>query len=358
MILRLVLILAALGAALVPLPAAPVEHFYSERAYLALQRVMTRLSNAVPFAVFDLLLAVLVLWLVLLWLAWMRGRRKSGALRATGQLAARVAAGAAVVYLVFLATWGLNYRRVPLRSRLAFSHDRATREAVTALANDVIARANLLHDAGHPGAGGDDLPRWSAVVPMLAPSFARVQRQLAPVVPAVPGRPKGTVLNIYFERSAVDGMTDPFFLETLVNTSVLPFERPFITAHEWAHLAGYADESEANFLGWLTCLQGPPAAEYSGHLALLWQVLPALPREEREAFVRHLGPGVRADLKAMAERAARATPFIRRVSWRVYDRYLKANRVEKGVESYDAALELMLGTRFGPGWVPALTNAE
>jgi hypothetical protein len=51
---------------------------------------------------------------------------------------------------------------------------------------------------------------------------------------------------------------------------------------------------------------------------------------------------------------AKATPLLRRASWRVYDKYLKANRVEKGVRSYDAALELMLGTRFKAGWVPEL----
>jgi hypothetical protein len=43
-------------------------------------------------------------------------------------------------------------------------------------------------------------------------------------------------------------MTDPFFLETLVASDVLPFERPFLVAHEWSHLAGIADEGEANFV--------------------------------------------------------------------------------------------------------------
>ena len=59
----------------------------------------------------------------------------------------------------------------------------------------------------------------------------------------------------YFRWAAIDGMTDPFFLEVIVNPDVLPVERPFVLAHEWAHLAGYADESEANFVAWLTCVQ-------------------------------------------------------------------------------------------------------
>ena len=43
-------------------------------------------------------------------------------------------------------------------------------------------------------------------------------------------------------------MTDPFLLETLIAPDLLEVERPFVIAHEWAHLAGYADESEANFV--------------------------------------------------------------------------------------------------------------
>ena len=54
-------------------------------------------------------------------------------------------------------------------------------------------------------------------------------------------------------------MTNPFFLEVIINPDLLPFEQPFVLAHEWAHLAGYADESEANFVAWLTCVQGDAA---------------------------------------------------------------------------------------------------
>jgi hypothetical protein len=33
------------------------------------------------------------------------------------------------------------------------------------------------------------------------------------------------------------------------------------------------------------------------------------------------------------------------VSWQIYDRYLRANRVEDGVASYDGVTRLMLGSR-------------
>ena len=75
------------------------------------------------------------------------------------------------------------------------------------------------------------------------------------------GVPKRSLLGLYFRWAAIDGMTDPFFLEMIVNPDVLPVERPFVVAHEWAHLAGYAEESEANFVAWLTCAHGDARAQ-------------------------------------------------------------------------------------------------
>ena len=44
-------------------------------------------------------------------------------------------------------------------------------------------------------------------------------------------------------------MLNPFGLETIVLPDLLPYERPFVVAHEWAHLAGHADEAEASAIG-------------------------------------------------------------------------------------------------------------
>jgi hypothetical protein len=38
--------------------------------------------------------------------------------------------------------------------------------------------------------------------------------------------------------------------------------------------------------------------------------------------------------------------------WRVYDSYLKANRVEAGAASYGEVVRLALGARLASGWQP------
>lgn len=351
MFVRAGLVVLALAAAFVPLPASLVESWYARGLYPALQPAVTGLSNRVPFALFDLLLILAAAALALALLRTARGPRQGSRVFALIRMGASAAAVAAVVYLAFLAVWGLNYRRVPLERRVDFAKERVTVAAAAALAERAVDRAGALQ----PQLPRAAWPGWEETADALSAPYARVQRQLGSAREARPAAPKWSLLTFYFERAGVDGMTDPFFLEVLVNQSLLPFERPAVLAHEWAHLAGYADESEASFVGWLACLQGPPTAEYSAHLSLLWQLLPSLPAPERDKLTRRLDPGVREDLRAIARRVSSASPVVRDTAWRVYDRYLKANRVEEGVRSYGKALDLLLGTRLSDRWVPSLT---
>ena len=148
-------------------------------------------------------------------------------------------------------------------------------------------------------------------------------------------------------------MVNPFGLEVLVNPDLLPFERPFVAAHEWAHLAGFADEAEASFVGWLTCLRGSEAAQYSGWLNVYWQVAGEVAGPERAELDRGLASGPRQDLAAVVTRVRDGQlPWLRDAGWRVYDQYLKANRVEEGVRSYGAVVTLILRARYGEGRVP------
>src|SRR5262249_4783727 len=48
------------------------------------------------------------------------------------------------------------------------------------------------------------------------------------------------------------------------------------------------------------------------------------------------------DLEAIARRMEREKPVVRRAAFQMYDRYLKANRVDDGVASYSRALKIIL----------------
>jgi hypothetical protein len=319
------LVATAVAAALLPLPRPAIERWYSTGIYPVLQRVVTPLSNLVPFAVFDAVcLAAVIAFAVLAY----RRVRASGWARGLSRAIGAAVVSAAIGYLAFLATWGLNYRRVPLAEKLAFDPARVRPGAARDLGDTNAVALNRLYAASHPG---------TISLSSLETSFQEAIRALGARGPIVPGRPKETLLGGYFHQISVSGMTDPFFLETLVASDLLDVERPFVIAHEWAHLAGYADESEANFVAWLACRHGDAMAQYSAALALIGYAAPARPLRE----ILEIGP--RTDLMAIQERYARTSRVLRAAARQGYDTYLKANRVEKGVESYDAVVQLILG---------------
>ena len=141
-------------------------------------------------------------------------------------------------------------------------------------------------------------------------------------------------------------MINPFGLETILFPDLLPFERPFVLAHEWAHLAGHGDEAEASAVGWLACMKGDPVLAYSASVWLLMETARAMPRDLRETAMSRLDPGVRADIDAIVNRMQAQNPAVQRTTTRVYDGYLRANRVEDGAASYGRALTLILSPPF------------
>jgi hypothetical protein len=340
--------LAAAGA-FMRLDSAVVEDSFSTVVYPQVQRILTPVSNAVPFALFDAItLGGGALLLVVLVRGARRARRhRSG--RPLGAALMAVGTGLAVVYLVFLAVWGLNYRRLPMTERVALTGTAPDAAAVLSLGLLAAERMNALHTDAHRIGWVHD-PRDDE---KLRAAFAFVQQRLSGAHPAVPGRLKPTIYGPYFRWTGVDGMINPLTLEVLANPDLLPYERAFVAAHEWAHLAGYAHEAEANFVGWLTCVRASVPAQYSAWLYLYWQVNGDVAAADRATLRAAVGPGPQRDLDAIVARLrAGQLPLLRAASWRVYDHYLRANRVEEGVRSYGEVVTLLLRARFEDGWVP------
>lgn len=348
---RIILFVAALAAAFVPIPPATIERIYSDRLFPIYQIAATSVSNRVSVALFDLLIiAVIVCWLVLAVRDGLLARRV-GWPKAVLRIVLRTASIAAVAYLAFLLTWGFNYRRVRLEDKLQFDRSRISTAAATALADQAATQLNALYEPAH---------RMGWVPPHvidrpLADAFASSRRELGSTAATLPAVPKSTLLDPYFRRVGVAGMTDPYFLETFVASDLLPFELPFVVAHEWGHLAGLADEGEANFLAFLTCLHGTPAHQYSGWLSLYTEVVEGLDRKTAAEVGAKLDVGPREDLRAIHDRLVRnISPRVSAAGWRVYDQYLKANNVEAGAASYAEVVRLVLGTKFGRDWTPEL----
>lgn len=333
------IVVAAVAAALVPRPAAFIERVYGRGVYPPLQGFLTGLSNRLPVAVLDLGIlagvAVIAWWWWRVFAACRRGR----GLAAAGSALAATATLAAAGYLWFLAVWGLNYARPPIEVRLGLAAYAPTERDVVALLDEAVVAVNVLYrDAWPEGAGPDGGDAD------LALALHAVEALHGRPRPTVPGTPKPTLLAPYFRMAGVDGLTAPLALETLLNPDLTAAERPFVLAHEWAHLAGYAPEADANFVAWLVA-QAPgasPHTRYSGWLFLVSEAARQVPTTARRTSMAALAAGPRQDLADIAARMASRVELVERVGWRAYDSYLRSQGVDEGVRSYSRVVELIV----------------
>ena len=346
--LKIAVILLALCLALFPLPAPWVETFYSSGIYPRLQLLLTPLSNLAPFAVADAFLILLVAGLFVWWIVGIRLAGHGKRLRALGRLAFNTLMLAAVIYLLFLSLWGFNYIRKPLAAKLEYDEQRITPQALNQLTRLTIENLNAESAAARSTLWPEEEEWRRNLLSSLNATVTEMGRGRG----IAPGIPKTSLFNPYLAATGTEGFMNPFALEVVLDKELLPVEKPFTLAHEWAHLVGFADESEASFIGLLACLRSDAAAlRYAGWLALYHH----LPRKSDDGTMPRPAPEVVADLRAIAERVRKhINPTLQQAQAQVYDGFLKANRVEAGIASYGLMLRLVLGTRFESEWTPAL----
>ena len=322
---------AALLLWLVPISARAIEAWYSRGLYPPWQNAATLVGNFIPFALFDLAVTALALLVVAAVFGAIRARDwKRGVVRLL------MIAGIAALW--FQLGWGLNYRRVKIAESLRLPEPKADTETLARFGEAVAAQAF---------ATANDLDRSSPITPArlvaeLSAGFDRAQRLVGLTRVARAGRPKHSLFNPYFRWAAIDGVTNPFTPETVIVRGLTPAEAYMTTAHEWAHLAGFASEDEANFVGWLTCLEAGGGPAYNTWLFAVMKAAAAAGPAERRAWIGRAGPVAAHDLSAIRERVLKSSPAVRKAASAAYDRFLRANRVESGIASYDEVLKLML----------------
>jgi hypothetical protein len=322
-----------------PMPGWVIDSFYAEDIYPGLQRLLTSATNFLPFAVLDVMIIAVLLMVLFAVLRVLRIVSTQGLAEGLWDGMRRLLRGSAVLIILFLVGWGYNYRRQPLERVLPGGKAAApTTEALQAAVLD----ANALGARLRKSLGSADLSYEEVAGALESPMSAALKELQQPAL-GQPGRPKQSILlTPFFTWAGVTGMINPIALESIVHPELLPFERPFVLAHEWAHLAGQADEAQASAVGWLACMRGTPALAYSASLYLIMEAASKLPGDHRQIAMKQLDPGVRADIDAILIRLQKRQPSVERTASRVYDEYLRANRVADGTASYSRALSLIL----------------
>jgi hypothetical protein len=337
------IVLAVLAAA-APLPRPFVENAYANGIFAMMNRVLVPLTNRIPFAVGDLEAIVVVAALVVWWVRALRGTPRGRRRGRVLALVAHTAGWAAVGIVLFELLWGWNYRRATVSARIAYDASRVNDASVASFSRRIVDTLNA--DVGPAHAEVLDRAK-------LAAAFAPVVARLGDRWDVALTVPKMTIFDPYYEAAGIGGQYSPFSFETMLNREFLPFEVPRALAHEWAHAGGFNDEGDANYIGTLACLRsGDALIRYSGAFWTYYD----LPLKQRRRLP--LDPRVIADFKSSRERFVRHyKPQVFAVQWKMYDRFLRTNRVKGGVASYGYFLRLLVGTPLDAQGLPLLRPA-
>jgi Protein of unknown function (DUF3810) len=309
-----------------------IERAYVNGAYSVWERAAFAITHPLPWSLGDL--AALAGVAAIVWQITVFARRRRRRARDLGTLLLNCAVVLALYAIWFELSWGWNYARAPLESRVQFDVSRVTPQSAALVRSRAMAEMNALAPAAHARAARPlDLPA------LRAEWLPAVQRAGDDWMPDV-GAPKPTIADPFMLATGTSGFVNPLTLNVALASDLLWFERPFDLAHEWSHDAAYAREDEANYLAILTCLRSPdPAVRYSGWFEFFLY----LPQKRHYAH-REFVPLVWQDFAAMRKRNARhINVMLAHWSWRTYNAYLRSNRISSGIANYDEVTRLMLG---------------
>ncbi len=338
------------------LPAAFIERFYANGFYPRLQSLVTPLTNLLPFAIYDGLLLGLIIGVPAWWTRRIVCAGKGRRWRTVVHLFINTVVFAATAFVLFQILWGFNYARLPLTQKVAYDDGRINKEAAIQLAQLCIEQANREVETVHQG----DFPTDAEWLRRIQPSYNALLKELGRPSGITLARAKATLFDKYLESSGISGFINPFGHETIVARGFHSLDRAFTLAHEWAHLAGFATESEASFIGLLALLRSEDAAcRYAGWLALyshipLRSVLTNTDDATRKALPK-FSPPVEADLQAMAEEESKrqVNEQISEAQWEMYKQFLKAHNA---TPNYGELISLVMGTQFKADWSPVLRS--
>ncbi len=182
-------------------------------------------------------------------------------------------------------------------------------------------------------------------------------RALEDIYPRLGGyyvTPKALYFSDFMSQQYMQGYYFPFSMEANYNDSMSIMNKPFTMCHELAHTHGYIYEDEANFFGFLACINSDDVVfQYSGYLGVLNYInndyYRAVSKDEYNSHVK-ISARVKYDNKFMTdeawekveEKAVVKTETVKKAAETFIDTNLKVNGVSSGKCSYTHVVALIM----------------
>ena len=333
--LLIVLVIALILLAIVQYIFANSEtavSFYGSYIFLPFQLLRNVSLGIVPVSIGDTIYIVLTIVIISLIIKWIYYLIKLKLYRRPLLLSLyRTALAVAVGYILFFIGWGGNYSKPSIAKHwgLEMSQELEDDSALVKFDLYLIDKMN------------EYAPRY------VEQKFKSVEKQSRDYYKQFSAtkdkrsslKIKPSLFGNLLEYSGIQGYYNPFTGEGQINKNLPDFLLPFTTCHEMAHQTGIAAEDDANFLAFVVCTNSnDPAFIYSAYFNIWLYANGKLRSRDSvlsKSLYKEINPITMEHIYTLRRRREEFKSPLSKYSGYFYDNFLKLNKQEKGMESYD-----------------------
>lgn len=251
-----------------------------------------------------------------------------------------------VLFDIFALTVAPSYHRLPLHENLEIENKPVTSERLTRTCAVLVEMLNESASEIYYSFDGTSYSRqnFSALSSEIQKCYKLFCKKYDFVFP-IGFKAKPIALSVPMTYLHTSGVYTYFTGEANINVNYPDYIIPHTVAHEMAHARGVFNEGDANFIGFLICLESDdPYIRYSGIMNVFPYVANALYITDIEAYAEvmsNLNYNVYDEMDSFSrffEKYSNSKAAL--VSGAVNDTYLKANGQTEGIASYGLVVDL------------------
>ncbi|GAA4817726.1 DUF3810 domain-containing protein [Litoribaculum gwangyangense] len=317
-----------------------IEQYYSNGFYQFTSKIFRFTLGWLPFSFGDLVYAFSIVYII----NWLYRNRKR-LRKDTKRWFIDILAAVSVIYFAFHVLWGLNYYRLPLHKNLNLNAD-YTSEQLVSVTEKLIQKSNNLHlEITKNDTLKVKMPYTKSEILDLAPLGYQNLKDIFPHLEYHPKSIKKSLFSYPLTYMGFSGYLNPLTNEAQVDGLIPSYKFPTTALHEIAHQLGYAAENEANFIGCLAAIKHDNLYfNYTGYAFALRFCLNEIYNRDAclfEDMVADVNIGILKNYEEVRlfweAHQNPAEPYFKLF----YSNFLKANKQNKGMESYSYVVALI-----------------
>ena len=322
--------------------ASFIEQYYSNGLYPYISSFFRIITGWIPFSIGDILLAFLLFILLRFFFKLIRNKFRNFIPKII-----HFTAVLSIIYFCFYLFWGLNYYREPLAKNLNYKQKKYTTEQLQKVTKDIIKELNFYQliitkndtlKVENPFQQKEMYKIAVTGYDNLSKDFPQLEYKYKSV--------KSSLMSLFQSYNGTSGYLNPLTGEAQVNDRVPKTSYPTTTCHEMAHQIGFAAENEANFVGFLAANYNDDIYfKYASYRMAFGYCISELRKRNpkaSKALWKTVNKGVIKDFNASYEHWQQYKNPFEPLIKKGYSAYLKANKQDKGIGSYNYVVDLFI----------------